>query len=198
MRVVCPVCFAIHELDAVLSDEDARNAIALLSRLPGELQRPVMLYLGCFRPPKRALSWSRFLRLLAELAEAIDAGRIRRRGRIWRVTAEQWGEALRIVVNRRDAGQIELPLKSHGYLLEVARGLSDRAEAVDEREVEEMRRNRVTVGPSDGGTIVNHARRYEQLLAEARALGVDTGPDGSVRNMSELYEAVLHARKGSA
>ena len=198
MRVVCPVCYAVHELDALLADDDARRALASLSRLPGELQRPVVLYLGCFRPAKRALSWSRFLRLLDELAEAIDAGRIRRRGRSWRVTAEQWGEALRIVVDRRDASQIELPLKSHGYLLEVARGLSDRVEAAGEREVEEMRRNRVVVAPSDGVSIVDHARRYEQLLAEARSLGVDLGPDGSVRNMPELYEAVLRARSGSA
>lgn len=198
MRIVCPVCYAVHELDALLSDEDARNAIALLSRLPGELQRHVVLYLGCFRPPKCALSWSRFLRLLDELSGPIEDGRIRRRGRTWHVPAERWGEALRIVVDRRDAGQLELPLKSHGYLLEVARGLSDRAEAADEREVEEMRRNRTKVGPSDGRTIVDHARSYEKLLAEARRLGVDLGPDGSVRNMPELYEAVLHARKGSA
>ena len=197
MRVVCPVCYAVHELDALLADEDARQALAALSGLPGGLQRPVVLYLGCHRPVKRALSWSRFLRLLTELAAMIDAGRIRRRGRAWPITPEQWGEALRIVVERRDAGRLELPLKGHGYLIEVARGLSNQVEALEERAVEEARRNRPITGPSDAGSLVDHARAYDSLLDEARALGVDLDENGLVRPMPQLHEAVLQARKGA-
>ena len=196
MRIVCPVCYAVHELDALLADEDARQALMTLSGLPGGLARPAVLYLGCFRPAKRALSWARFRRLLDEIAGMIDAGSIRRRGRAWPVSAEQWGEAFRAVVERRDAGALELPLKGHGYLLEVAMGVANRAEAAEEREVEEVRRARGGTGPSDASHLIDHARAYGQLLAEARELGVELDERGAVRPMPAMAAAVRRARAG--
>lgn len=193
MRIVCPVCYAVHEIDALLADEDARQALAVLSGLPGGLQRPAVLYLGCHRPAKRALSWARFRRLLDELAGMIEAGGIRRRGRDWPVTAEQWREALGVVIERRDAGQLEIPLKGHGYLLEVAMRISNKTEAAQEREVEEARRSRAR-GPSDPDQFVDHAQRMERVLAEARALGVDLDERGMVRRMPDLAEAVRRAK----
>ena len=154
--------------------------------------------MGCFRPAKRALSWARFRRLLDEVAEMVRAGSIRRRGRAWPVSAEQWGEAFRIVVERRDEGALELPLKGHGYLLEVAMRLAHKTEGAEERAVEEMRRTRGGAGPSTPDAVIDHAEVYERVLAKARALGVDIGPDGLLRRLPDMMEAVRQAEAEGA
>ena len=194
MLISCPCCHARHPLDAALTDEAARAAVARVAALGGELPRTAVVYLGLFRPKRRVLSWARACRLLDELTDAIDAGRIRRHGRDWAVTRAQWTEALRIVIERRDTGRLETPLKDHAYLYEVARGLADRAEAAAERDVEEQRRMRTLIGPSDGVSIVDHAERYEALLEEARRLGVEQGSDGRIRSLPELEQAVRQAQ----
>ena len=189
MQVVCPCCYARHDLAPLVADVEARAALARLARLGGPLERYVVTYLGMFRPAKRALPWSRFTRLLDELIGAVEAGGIRRKGRSWGVTREQWTEALRIVVERWTAGQIECPLKNHGYLLEVARGLSDKAEAAAERETEEARR--AGRGPERGGG-ASPVEHYELRL------GVDLDERGLVRSTAELEEAVRAARAQEA
>ena len=193
MQLVCPSCHARHPLDAALSDEAARAAIARAAALGGELPRLAVVYLGLFRPRGRVLSWARACRVLDELTGAVEAGRIRRHGREWTVTRAQWAEALRLVIERRDAGRLETPLTSNAYLHEVACGLSNRTEAASERDLEARRRSRAA-GPSHGATVTDHARRYEALLDEARRHGVETDAAGRVRPAPELEEAVRAAR----
>ena len=148
----------------------------------------VIAYAGCHRPLRRVLSWARFTKLVDELHAYIDAGAIRRKGRSWTVTRAQWTEALRIVVERRNAGQLETPLKNHGYLLEVARGLSDRAEAAAETAVETARRE------GRGPERVSPADRYDALLAEGTRLGVVHDSPGLVRSPADLARAVEQAK----
>lgn len=194
MQIVCPCCHARHPLDAALADEAARAAVARAAALGGELPRLAIVYLGLFRPPGRVLSWSRACRLLDVLVEAVEAGEIRRRGRRWHVTRAEWAQALALVIERRDAGRLDTPLKDHAYLFEVARGLADRTEAAAERAVEAARRTRSAVDASGAVPAADYAQRYEALLDEARRLGVECDAQGLVRPLTELAEAVRAAQ----
>ena len=201
MQLVCPCCGARFPVDAALTDAAARAFVArlaVLSHLHRELPAATVGYFGCFRSKGRVLAWSRASKLLGELADAVEAGHIRRKGRAWAVTTALMLDALRIVVERRDDGKLDTPLRSHAYLYEVARGLSDKTEAAAERDVEERRRSRGAVDPTGGAGIVDHAHRYESLIDEARRLGVERSSDGRVKPMPELVEAVRAARAQEA
>ena len=136
MKLVCPSCGATNSADGITSDVDARAALLVAAELPADLGPLCIRYLGLFRPGKRALAWDRARRLLDELAEQIRAGTIRRRGRDWPVPVGAWRSALQTMLDKRDS--LDLPLKSHGYLLEIVAGLSDRAEAQAERAAEQQ------------------------------------------------------------
>ena len=172
MQVTCPCCHARFPLDAALADDSARAALEEMGQLGGDVARLAIGYLGCFRPAGRALAWSRAVKLLRELSEAMHEHYLRRSGRLWRVTREQWVEALGIVVERHHQGQITLPLKDHGYLFEVARRLVDRAEAEAERAAEAEVRNRLRSGdgPAPVGEIAERVVDGPGREAARRAL----------------------------
>ena len=195
MLVTCPVCFARYALEAALNDEAARQAMGRLAGCGGPTLRRVVAYVGLFRPEKHALAWGRAGRLIGEVVDIIEAGEIRRRGRPWALTRAQFDEALDVVVERREGGRLALPLKNHSYLLEVAAGIADKAEAAAERETEDKRRHRGEGAKRAGATTaVTEAQRFEALLAEAERLGVDRARDGRVRPLPDLHEAVRQAR----
>jgi hypothetical protein len=125
-----------------------------------------------FRPAKRALAWPRAKRLLQELVELIQAGKISRNGREWPAPPSAWRHGIEYVLQRRDQGRLKTPLDSHGYLLEVLAGEADKAEAKDERDRERHRADRrdgdawdaparaqsaTTVSASSGVNWVQHA-----------------------------------------
>jgi hypothetical protein len=134
MRVSCPSCGADMTLDVLLAHDEGRRALAAAMQLSPGLGARLMRYLGLFRPGTRQLTMDRVAALLAELLPMIEAGQVDRRGRLWPVAREARCAALDTVLEHRDAGRLTLPLKSHGYLLEVLAGLADKAEAAAERE----------------------------------------------------------------
>lgn len=138
MRLTCPCCGATLSLEALLNDLAARQAVATALSLPADLGPRLLRYLGLFRPAQRSLTWERAAHLLSELHGLIDAGEIRRHGRPWRVTAADWASALDEILDRRPS--LTLPLKSHGYLLEILAGLANQTEARHEQQREEDRR----------------------------------------------------------
>lgn len=118
MRVRCRSCGAVASLDALVDDDAAAESLKLafsLSPLGPLLTR----YLGLFRPGKNVLTWPRVASLLGELLPSIQAGRVERDGKVYDASQEAWATALEKVVAARDAGAIKVPLRSHGYLLEV-------------------------------------------------------------------------------
>lgn len=139
MLTACPSCGARFSLDALIADADAREAVrrALES---GDLGRAAVRYLACFRPGERALSWARTRRLLGEVLDAVEAGRVERGGRRFEVPAEAWREALEAVAAARDAGSLKTPLKGHGYLFEVAARIAERRAGEAEARADEARR----------------------------------------------------------
>ena len=138
MRLTCPCCGATLSLEALLNDTAARQAVATALSLPADLGPRLLRYLGLFRPAQRSLTWERAASLLNELHGLIEAGEIRRHGRSWRVSPADWASALDEIQGRRPS--LTLPLKSHGYLLEILAGLASQTEARHEQQREEDRR----------------------------------------------------------
>ena len=127
MKLTCPGCGAIGSLELFTADVDAREFAQLMGRVPPELAKPLQRYLSRFRPRARALAWARGRKLLGELVGAIEAGAINRHGRDWPAPAATWVTAIEVILAKRET--LQLPLKSHGYLLEIISGHADKAEA---------------------------------------------------------------------
>lgn len=119
MMIRCPACGAEASLDAVVEHEAAARALeAALKFAPGGTL--IVRYLALFRPVKRRLTWPRVDALLRELLPAITSERVERDGRVHEVPQRAWWVALDKCIAARDAGTLRTPLKSHGYLFEIA------------------------------------------------------------------------------
>lgn len=68
----CPVCHSHIQLEAVVQDESMSRLVGILTSMNGELSRPLVTYLGLFRPPKRDLANDRALKLCQEVIELTD------------------------------------------------------------------------------------------------------------------------------
>ena len=137
MRLVCPSCGFFASPEAFLGEAEAQRALLLAFKVPSPLAASLHQYLRLFRPEQRALTARRVETLLAELLPMIEAGRVERRGRLWPAPLEAWRAALDEMVGKRD--RLTLPLKSHGYLLEILVGHADKAEGAVETKREQDR-----------------------------------------------------------
>jgi hypothetical protein len=159
MKLTCPGCGALGSIEQFTADREARAFMATLVKLPAGLGEPVLNYLSLFRPPKRALAWSRARRLLVELAPLMEAAAVRRHGRDWRVTPDMWRRGIEQMLERRDT--LTLPLKSHGYLLEIVAGLASKAEGDVETQKEAQLRSGFRSGEQASQA------SYERLLVNS-------------------------------
>ena len=146
MKLSCPACGAEMTLDVLVAHEGAREAVLVALQLPAPIGKLLVQYLGMFRPGKRQLSWERVGSVLGELRVPIEAAQIERHGRNWPAPLDYWKAALEHMVQLRDTGKLQLPLKSHGYLLEVIAGMSNKAEAKGEAQDHARRAGTSTVG----------------------------------------------------
>jgi hypothetical protein len=73
----------------------------------------------------------------------METGRIERNGRTWAAPLDYWQTALDAILAN---ATLRRPLKSHGYLLEVLAGQTDRAEAKAETQVEQRRQGAAGTG----------------------------------------------------
>jgi hypothetical protein len=142
MKLSCPSCGAEMTLDVLLSHEGAREAVLTALQLPAPLGKLLIQYLALFRPGTRQLSWERVGSILAELQPMIAAAQIERHGRTWPAPLEYWKAAIEHMVQLRDRQKLQLPLKGHGYLLEVISGMGDKAERKEETASEQRRGGR--------------------------------------------------------
>ena len=158
MHLTCPACAARFSIEAALTDEAARTAVAAALKLPAPLGDLTLRYLALFRPDKRALSWDRAARLLSELLAPIQAAQVERHGRTWAAPLELWRQGLEQVLEARE--RLTLPLKSHGYLLEIVAALASKSEGAREHKAEQAAAHRPRSGdngPRKAGTIVDRA-----------------------------------------
>lgn len=140
MKITCPACHAQFSLEAAVNLMGSRQALAAALQTPARVGKVMIQYLALFRPKSRALSLDRVGKLISELLPQIEAGHVIRNGLTRPAPAEVWREGMEHVLSLRDADRLTLPLKSHGYLLEVVAGLAEKAEAGREREREEQLR----------------------------------------------------------
>ena len=119
MNVKCPNCGAVHSLDALINDAEASAVLKAVLEMDAELGKAAIRYIGLFRPAKSQLSWARTAKLLNELLPMIKAQEAVRDGICFPAPAEAWIHGFNETVNARDQGRLKLPLKSHGYLLEI-------------------------------------------------------------------------------
>lgn len=124
-------------IDVLLAGEDAGATLAAVMGMT-PLGRLMLRYLALFRPAGRALAWDRARRLVEEIAPAIVSGRVERNGRGYAAPEAAWVAAIEQMLAQRDT--LRLPLKSHGYLLEIVAAGAERGEAKAEAQREERRR----------------------------------------------------------
>ncbi|WP_127302371.1 hypothetical protein [Neisseria meningitidis] len=119
MNIKCPNCGAVHSLDSLINDAEASAVLRAVLEMDAELGKAAIRYIGLFRPAKSQLSWARTSKLLNELLPMIKAQEAARDGVCFPAPAEAWIHGFNETVNARDQGRLKLPLKSHGYLLEI-------------------------------------------------------------------------------
>jgi hypothetical protein len=142
MRITCPCCGALHELDTLVQHEYARRAVAAAAQLPPALFAACMRYLRLFvsvSSPQRALTADRAATLLDALVQAINAGKVDAKGRDWSAPLSAWPQAFDAVFERADSGALKRPLKSHAYLFGVISNLTNAEEAKAEAATEVRR-----------------------------------------------------------
>ena len=144
MKIVCPACGAVNSLDTLIGHDGARAAMAELAALSGPLAGALLRYIALFRPAQRQLSFDRVASLLGELRPMVIDARITRNGRVYAAPREVWIEAIDAVIAQRD--RLTLPLKSHGYLLEIIVGQIHKAEQTAEAKREAGRAGHTPVG----------------------------------------------------
>ena len=119
MNIKCPNCGAVHSLDSLINDADASSVLRAVLEMDAEMGKAAIRYIGLFRPAKSQLSWARTAKLLNELLPMIKAQEAARDGVCFPAPTEAWIHGFNETVNARDQGRLKLPLKSHGYLLEI-------------------------------------------------------------------------------
>lgn len=138
MKLVCPNCYETLSLAALIEHDAAREAIKLALEFPAPLGKPLMQYVSLFKPAQRALSMDRFASLMNELLPLIQAAQIERNGRVWPAPQAYWLQGFEMMWLSRD--KLTLPLKSHGYLLEIIAGFANKAEGKAEKQYEQGRK----------------------------------------------------------
>lgn len=119
MKTRCPACGATCSLDALLGHSDAGKAFVSALSVTGDLQHPLIKYLAMFRSESRDLTFERTAKLISEIALDITAKQIKRGHQFYPAPRGAWIWAINTMLERRDQGKLQLPLKNHGYLYEV-------------------------------------------------------------------------------
>lgn len=104
----CPVCHSHIQLEALIQDDAGSELLGLLAGLGRPLARPLVQYLGLFRPAKSDLSNARALKLAQETLAIADRDSL--------IAGLQ--DTVRTLHEKRQRGENH-PLKNHNYLKQV-------------------------------------------------------------------------------
>lgn len=141
--LICPNCASRYELACAVQEEYARKFDGLLPKFPSEIVGPLILYLRLHKPEKSLLSWKKAYKLSAELLPPIQSARVERNGIVKVAPVELWAACMEQLVDDPPKS-IRLPLKGHGYLLEIVSAQAERQAAQAEEKVEQTRRRATT------------------------------------------------------
>lgn len=143
MRLNCPNCGEQLSLIALIEHDAAREAFMLALQFPAPLGKQLIQYVSLFKPGQRALSMDRLASLLGEILPMIQKAQIERNSRLWPAPLIYWQQGIETMLASRD--KLTLPIKSHGYLLEIIAGYANKAESKQEQKSEQGRK----YGPVD-------------------------------------------------
>lgn len=175
MRLSCPTCNSEFTPDVLITHQLARQAIVRLVRLSLPFSASTLQYVALFKPASRALTFDRIATLVEELHADITRGAITRKGRDWPADVDTWKAAIDVVLAKRDAHDLRLPLASHALLHEVIVGLVEKTEARSEAQrITDQRSQRITF--HRGGV----PRDLGDLAADIAASVVATPPTHTV------------------
>ncbi|MCX7563757.1 hypothetical protein OS176_09470 [Xanthomonadaceae bacterium XH05] len=148
MRVSCPCCATEFPIEAGMIEADGKRLAAMLAGMEPALARAVLGYLRLFKPAKQGLRLARAVKIVQELNELVDAGRVcaDERAGVWRqAPVALWVAGIEQLLVTPPAG---LPLGGHNYLRKVVFTLAEKHEAEAEKRLEENRRaGRHRTGP---------------------------------------------------
>lgn len=120
-----------------MNDVAARQAVVKAFELT-ELGGLLIRYVQMFKPAKQALSMTKLAKMLDELVPMVKAGQITRNGTIYSAPQAYWQQGIETMLASRD--KLSLPLKSHGYLLEIISSFANKASANAEKQNEQGRK----------------------------------------------------------
>ena len=143
MKLVCPHCQSQFTLEAAMNDVAARQAVAKAFELT-EVGSLLIGYVQLFKPAKQAISMVRLAKLLDEMVGMIKQGQITRNGNAYAAPQAYWQQAIEHMLQNR--ANLSLPLKSHGYLLEIIASYSTKAAAQAEAKAEQHKQQNSRYG----------------------------------------------------
>ncbi len=139
----CPVCGAEFDLAVLFKSEESRKTFERLTANCSPLKARLAQYAALAKPPKHKLGTDKALRIIATLLPDIERGAITRNGRDWPAPLAAWAQAIDQMLERRNAGTLELPMKGHGYLYAILAGMADKFEG----QAEQAREQQLRTGP---------------------------------------------------
>lgn len=106
----CPICHSDIHLDQLLEDDAGRELLSLIAQCQAEVARPLVAYIGLFRPEKSQLSNSRAVKLIKEVLALYPQSLL---------LAHALSETVRAVQDKRRHNQNRAALTNHNYLKQV-------------------------------------------------------------------------------
>ena len=176
----CPVCGAEFDLAVLFKSEESRRTFDRLTANCSPLKARLAQYAALAKPPKHKLDTDKALRIIKMLLPDIERGAITRNGRDWPAPLSAWAQAIDQMLERRNAGTLELPMKGHGYLYSILQGMADKAEATQEQAREQQLRTgpraATTHGPASVAALVQLPQPATARPATAAHAAAGTSP----------------------
>lgn len=169
----CPICHSDIHLDQLLEDDAGRELLGLIAQCQAEVARPLVAYIGLFRPEKSQLSNSRAVKLIKEVLALYPQSLL---------LAHALSETVRAVQDKRRNHQNRAALTNHNYLKQVydtnapkfvsvtAPAQENTAQAAQQAQAQQQqtdRMNRILVVEQlhQFGQEIKHLKAYPEWLA---------------------------------
>ncbi|MGP1628352.1 MAG: hypothetical protein ACTS8S_00160 [Giesbergeria sp.] len=191
----CPVCGAEFDLAVLFKSEESRRTFDRLTASCSPLKARLAQYAALAKPPKHKLDTDKALRIIKTLLPDIERGAITWKGREWAAPLSAWAQAIDQMLERRNAGTLELPMKGHGYLFAILQGLADKAEATHEQAREQQLRTGPRAATVNGPKSVADLVQTPAPAAAPRPAPVAPAPAGMSPTV-RAWRAEIERKKG--
>jgi len=183
--VTCPACQTEMGLEALLGTANARGVVALMARAPGTpaLRLALLRYVGLFAPAKRQIGWDRVEKLLGEVVEMMESGRVQRAGQNFAAPLDYWQAALDALFAMPS---LRRPLKTHGLLLEIIVSQASKADAKAEAG---------TLRTGRGETPIGTSAAHKPFAPESPAQKPTRTPEAAIAALAEAKSILSRSHK---